>query len=339
MGLPAAAKKQIEDANKLHAEVYSEDKPDETPAAEPSAESEQATTEQVEPPAATEEVVTASPEAAAPAPIQKEETDWEQRYKTLQGKYNAEIPRLNNEIRDLRDLMVKMGERQEQQAHAPQAAPEVVQNKLVTQADIDDYGEDFIDVVRRVAKQEYDPVVQRLEKENEQLRNQVGGVQSGLQQTAKERLLSSLDARMPGWREINQSDEFLAWLGQYDAYSGMRRHDLLLKAFEAGDEARTIAFFEGYRNENAAMAPVDTQPLAAPRKAKVDMETLVAPGMARETKAARAQEGSAKIWTQQQISNFYDKVVAGKYRGREGEKEKRRIEADIIRAANEGRIQ
>lgn len=331
MGMPAAAKKQIKEAEKLHAELYAqaEEKPEtvETPPEEPTEVMQAEETPSAE--VVQEQPVTA-PTEAEPAP--KPETDWEQRYKTLQGKYNAEMPRMNAQIKDLQEVI--------SQLQKPPATPEPVrpsdipQQKLVTDSDIEDYGEEFIDVVRRVAKQEYDPVIQRLEKENQQLRSQVGGVTSGLQQNARERLLSSLEARVPDWREINNSDDFIEWLSHYDPFSGQKRHDLLLSAFEENNEARTIAFFEGYRNENAAVAP-QAEP---PRKTvpSVDMEKLVAPGQVRNTGNVRAQEGSAKVWTHDEINRFYADVVAGRYRGKE--KDKRRMEADIIRAGRENRI-
>ena len=330
MPTPAAAQKLVDEAEALHKEIYDvqEEQPTEDKVETVT------TVEEAEPVTedAPQEPVTAKDESQEPAPIAKEETDWEQRYKTLQGKYNAELPRLQGQVRDLETIIAQMQvvtkpDNDERKPEAPTA-------EIVTAEDVEDYGEDFINVVRRVAQQEYMPLVKKLEAENEQLRSNMGQVQSTVAQTARQRMISALTEQVPTWRDINVSDDFMIWLGEYDAYAGAKRHDLLLKAFEDNDETRTIAFFKGYQNEHAAVTS-EQQPQARP--AKVDLETLVSPGKASEAKSVRAQDGLAgKQWSEHEINLFYQKVTAGKYRGKE--KEKARIEADIIKAAKEGRI-
>lgn len=330
MPTPAAAQKLVDEAEALHKEIYDvqEEQPTEDKVETVT------TVEEAEPVTedAPQEPVTAKDESQEPAPIAKEETDWEQRYKTLQGKYNAELPRLQGQVRDLETIIAQMQVVTKSDNDA--RTPEVQAAEIVTAEDVEDYGEDFINVVRRVAQQEYMPLVKKLEAENEQLRSNMGEVQSTVTQTARQRMLSTLTEQVPTWRDINVSDDFMIWLGEYDAYAGAKRHDLLLKAFEDNDETRTIAFFKGYQNEHAAVTS-EQQPQARP--AKVDLETLVSPGKASEAKSVRAQDGLAgKQWSEHEINLFYQKVTAGKYRGKE--KEKARIEADIIKAAKEGRI-
>ena len=338
--VPAAARKVIAEAEKLHKTIYPEPKAAPTP--DDSVDSE-GQMKPAEAPKAVEKAV--EKPAEAPRAVEKphesvgsQESDWEHRYKTLQGKYNAEIPRLQDQIRDLQTLIATLKKPSVEQSE-PEEDDEVPAKSVryLKDDEISDYGEDFIDVVKRAAKEEFEPLISRLKSENAQLRSQVGGVTSNIQQNVRQRMLESMDRKLPGWREINQSPEFVSWLNGTDPFSGQRRHDLLLKAFEVNDEARTLAFFQGYQNENAVVTSDYQQPATAPqRKPKVDLETLVSPGTPKAGAAPRAQEGSSRIWSQREIARFYDDVTAGKYRSRQ--KDKAKIEAEIIKAANEGRV-
>jgi len=337
--VPAAARKVIAEAEKLHKSIYPE--PKEAPTPDDSVDSE-GQMKPVEAPKAAEKPVEA-PKAVEKAvekpvePVSTPETDWEHRYKTLQGKYNAEIPRLQEQVRDLQSLIATMKTPPVEQSEPEGTDVPQTNIRYLKDDEISDYGEDFIDVVKRAAKEEFEPLISRLKAENAQLRSQVGGVTSNIQQNVRQRMLESMDRKMPGWRDINQSPDFVNWLNGTDPFSGQRRHDLLLKAFEVNDEARTLAFFQGYQNENAVVTSDTQQPTTAPqRKPKVDLETLVSPGTPKAGAAPRAQEGSSRIWSQREIARFYDDVTAGKYRSRQ--KDKAKIEAEIIKAANEGRV-
>lgn len=321
MSMPAAAKRELQKAKEIHEAMYAtevEAAPDvEAPPVEAAP----------EPKAEEAPVVEAAPEPTPQPEVKKDKpTDWEQRYKSLQGKYNKEVPTLSNEVRNLQQLMASMS------PPAPVDKPADTQS-LLTEAEREDYGEDMLSVVRRAAQEALGPELARLKSENEQLRSHFGGVTENIQKSARQTLLDSLDRDLPKWKEINASDEFLDWLSNIDTYSGSKRHDLLLRAFEENDFARTSAFFRGYLNENAAVTSTAQAPDKAPL---LDLDTLTAPGSPKSTGTPRAQEGSATQWTEREVSAFYADVTAGKFRGRE--KDKAKIEAQIIRAASEGRI-
>ena len=326
--VPAAARKVVEEAEKLHKSIYQSKPEDENSKADGEVEA------KAEKPVPAEKSAQADRPAQAEKPAQEApppEENWEHKYKTLQGKYNAEMSRYNEQIRNYQSLLATREKDEEREVAEKETPP-----RYLKEDEIMDYGEDLIDVIKRAAKEEFEPVITRLRKENEQLRSQVGGVTSNIKQSARQKLLDGMDRQAPGWREINKSQDFVAWLAGTDPFSGQRRHDLLIQAFEANDEARTLAFFKSYQNEHAAVTRDTSQPESSARKPKLDMETMVSPGSPKTTGATRAQEGSERIWSQREISRFYDDVTAGKYRSRP--KDKARIEAEIIRAANTGRV-
>lgn len=338
MALPKAAQKQIEAAEKLHAETYPETAaPEGTVLAEvPNDQS----APQGEPSAETvREVPEGEGEAQAPsAPTAETPVDWKHKYDVLQGKYNAEVPRLQQQNEGLNsrlgDMEAQMGQLLQSQ-QAP-AAP-IEAGSYLTEEERTDYGDDMIAVVKKAAREEFEPVVSQLQSENAQLRGLLGGMQQQNVQSARDTMLTDLDGSMSNWREVNQNQEFLGWLENVDPYSGQKKLDLLRQAFENNNTSRVLAFFKGFLNENAAYTP-NQQP-GSSAQAQVSLETLVAPGRAADGGEGRAQDGipQGRVWTQADISGFYRDVNRGVYRN---DPDKRAsLEADLFAAQSEpGRI-
>jgi hypothetical protein len=176
----------------------------------------------------------------------------------------------------------------------------------LTYEDERNFGPEILDVAQRAAKQAMAPAMERLEQENEELRE-------GLQRTVKGSIDRELDAAVPNWRQVNQDVRWFQWLADYDIYSGYRRQDLLNDATAKGDAGRVIAIFRGFLA--AAGQPAQ-------------------PGQA--TAGAQQASGGARIYTRPEIQKLYAQYMRGAYRGREAEW--RALEADIIAAGREGRV-
>jgi hypothetical protein len=143
----------------------------------------------------------------------------------------------------------------------------------------------------------------------------------------KQAIAEALTDSVPGWEAINTSQDFLAWLGNRDVFSGKVKRELLTEAFQDGDAARVVGFFKAFQ-EDSASAPAPTA-----RTPSVDAGTLVAPGTPRSGSPAEAP-GGGRMWTQAEVSQFY----ADARRGRIPAERKAQIEKEIIRAAAEGRV-
>src|SRR6056297_3280590 len=74
------------------------------------------------------------------------EETYEQRWRSLQGKYNAEIPRLHAERRELTKRVEQLEQLLSSLKEAPAAQPDTPAAKLITEQDVEDYG-DSIDVM------------------------------------------------------------------------------------------------------------------------------------------------------------------------------------------------
>jgi hypothetical protein len=183
-------------------------------------------------------------------------------------------------------------------------------------------------------------------------------IETAEQETGKQflnRMHGSMDNTVPGWQQLNEDPNFIAWTKRNDIYSGLNRQELLQRAWYAGDSNRVAAFFQGYLAEEAAVDPAAAQARAAaqggygghaqpngqpaspgspPAPQRVTLEQLAAPGRARV--AATAPTGKP-VWTAEGISSFYMDVASGKFRGRDAERIA--TEADLMSAQREGRIQ
>ena len=345
MALPKKVQEQADLARQIHAEVYPQRKEDDEEKSDKEARDEPSSTPENSE-SASEGEAAGEVQAETPDADQGEKTasgeDWEQKYRVLQGKYNAEVPRLHRELNTLRgemqDLRAAYLEiREQQQPPAEESPNEEPAAKLLSEEDIEDYGEDLINVIKRAAKEELLPELSRLREENQQLKAQLGDVSNVVIESARDKLLNTLDKEVPNWKDINVDENFLQWLEHRDAFSGQRRLDMLHQAFEANDAQRVVAFFEGFIKEHTALKTPQEAPSSGVQP-KVDMDSLVAPGKPKsgEGQTSGSTQPDERVWTQADISAFYRDVRRGVYRGRESEK--RAVEHQIIKAVNENRV-
>lgn len=341
--LPAAVRKQIEQADaiiaQMNKEAPAEQEPEELEAQEAEVKAEPAP----------------EPEAK---PEPKQDTDWKHKYSVLQGKYDAEVPRLTADLReskqDVRSLQdqlrkLEMTIATMQEVNKPKA--DAPSTDLISQEEIDQFGPDLIDLVNRVAKQAVAPYVDQrvgeVKKDLRQVGESVASQQETMAKSAREKLFERLDSSVEGWRTINKQAEFVGWLNQVDEFSGQPRGVLLRAAFDKNDADRVVKFFKGFQKEHAvetsdpeADAPAANE--AAPaQESQQSLETLVAPGTPK-TGSTGAQEGSGKgrIWTRKAISDFYvqknEFIKANP--NRDIPKRMVQLEEDLFMAQRENRI-
>lgn len=327
--IPAAVRRASKRADEKARELGAANVPEEPPADPP--------TDPATPPAETPPADPPADPATPPAPPSVEPaTDWEARYRSLQGKYDAEIPQLRNELSSMRQLIANM----EHKPPAPAAEPSRTTTTVVEipKEEVEAYGEDLIAASQRWAAAKFQPEIEALRNEIAQLR---GGQQQMTVDTAHERVHAGLDRdpELANWRQINSDPEFISWLNQVDPFSGAARVALLGQAYANGDAARCGRFFKSFIAEHTAThqppvsTPTDTPPVGAERPT---LESLAAPGRAAGTGPHGGAPAEKRVWTRADITAFYRDCSAGKYAHREADRG--RIEADIFAAQSEGRI-
>lgn len=279
-------------------------------------------------PVAAPETASAAPAPeVAPAPPAPPQEDWEQKFRTLQGKYNAEVPQVTAKNRALESQVIALTEQVQALAKAAQQA-KPPEKPPVDPRDVEQFGQDLVEMVTRNSqasiKRLADGISEELNKLSQrvsQLEGNVNSVVEDTAQTKEAKFYEELAKAVPQWQTINQSAAFHRWLETVDPVYGVPRQVALTTAHERLDSTRVIAIF-GQFLETVVPAPtLDSQ--TAPRTTNAAPATAPAP-VAQRTITSRDVEA------------FYRDVTRGKYRN--DPETQLRVEAEINAAIAEGRV-
>lgn len=277
------------------------------------------------------------PEAQPQPQPQRTAEYWEQRFNTLQGKYDKEVPTLQARLRaaeaQVSQLHNTVAHLNMARAAEPPPAPAGGQNTAVSAEDVESYGQEFIDKVRAWSGASANNEIASLKHEVERLRGQT---QSATARMTAAQVETALDGQVPGWRETNDDPLFLDWLNNADPFSGQIRLAMLNEAYTKGDVSRTANFFLAFKREQTATSSAGSQQAHTPSQGAgtVPLADLAAPGRGRPVSAGASPE--KRIWTHAQIAAFYRDAAAGRYAANEDLRKK--LENDIFAAGSEGRI-
>lgn len=344
MALPNAVQKQAKRAEQLIKE--NKDRNTGTPPAPAAAPANQPASPSPTPaPAAP--AAAAPPAPPTPEPSPSPANEWEQRFKVLQGKYNAEVPALHSTVRELTDKVGKLQKDLEtaKAAPAPQPSPDFVPSKYLKPEDEKDFDPEMVDLVRRGAREEMEAnlpgllekilpkflepylgkTLKPLQEKVETVATRVETREAREHKTEREKFFDAMDRIIEEktrltFDAINTNPVFLNWLTQKDPRSRRVRQELLEESVAALDAEWAASFYTDFvaENPNAVVAP------SAP--------TITPP----RSGGGEAPRPQGKTWTTSEISAFYKDVSIGRYKGREAEKQQ--LEIDIYAARREGRV-
>lgn len=269
------------------------------------------------------------PEEAKPAdtsPTDVEDETFKQKYKTLMGKYDAEVPRLHQQVREMTEATKQLQEELKALKVEPTKSKEKV--SLVTDADRAEFGEELLDVQRRVAQEvsqgyegrleQQDAVIKELREELAKTGSQVGEV--GFSQR--------LNQAVPDFPQIDNDERWVAWLNEHDPMLRGPRRVQAQQAFDAGD-VEAIAHYVSMWKETLA-APTEAKPNQA------ELEKQVAPNRSANSVRTQSTTQNSKIYSPKDADRAWNKVRTLNTRGQYAEAEK--LEADLTAAYMEGRV-
>jgi hypothetical protein len=313
--VPQAARKQIKEANRLQAEFAN---PNAAPAAN------------APPPSATPVV------EAQPDPLKVVE----HKYNVLAGKYNKETAELRGsaaalaaENARLQRMLVETAQQRAPASATPAPRAEEQFNLSgVTAKEREEYGEELVTLMAKIAKSNSGAEVARLTQELNAMKGQVQATVQVGQQTRMEKVWQALDSQVPTWRVLNDSQQFLDWLQNVDIMSGMPRQAGLTQAFESGDSHRVVGIFKRFIEEDSSARP--TSQGDAPPAAQLNRETLIAPASGRGSGEGAPNGANKQVYTEQDIADFYSRVQ----RKRIDPEEAKAFEAELQLAVREGRV-
>lgn len=255
----------------------------------------------------------AAPTSTPPAPASTEGDDkWEARYKTLHGKYNAEVPRLHAALKERETKLNSLTE----EVEALKASLAKPKESLVKPEEVNEFGEPLVDLIRRAAREE----VSVKDTEIAQLKKRLESFEVQTTQTKEVGFFEKLAQMVPDWMAINDDPDFHAWLGEVDELTGYQRQSILSQAEEKRDADRVARFFNAFKKVQQESAAASVQSL----------ESQVAPVTTRTPETPPGK----KIWTRAEVADFYARARAGEY----SDEQEAAMENEIQLAIRERRI-
>jgi hypothetical protein len=341
MAVPEQVRKQIEAAEDRMKEISGSQEVETTDPAGVPASSEAVSTSQANDADKTVQSSGASEQSTREDP---NSDTYAQRWRTLQGQFNAEVPRLRGANKELQTRVAQLENLLSSVSNTSTAASATPQStqKFVTDDDVAEYG-DSIDMMRKVSREEVGSLqgkIAQLEGVIANLSQSMSGsvipqVQRVAQQqaaSAEERFWGSLAQRVPDWQRINNDQDFQSWLLDIDPLTNTSRQTHLEIAQRDLDVNRVTAFFNAFTAASGKFTP---QANAQPNRSASELEKQIAPGRARGSAGGSAGQ-TAKTYAPDDIKKFFNDVRSGRYKGRETERD--RVERDIFAAQREGRI-
>lgn len=248
MGLPKQIQRQVEEVKRLEEAIAAEKQPQqpEQQAQDPAANEPQAVESVAEQPK--QEVrVEAQPIEAKPQQPDSEVAKWEHKYKSLANHYTAFAKEQNAKIADLTRQLEELSKK----VVEPQKAEPA--NKLVTDKDVEQFGDDLIDLQRRVAREvasHYEAKIAALEAKIAENDAALGSVTSQQQQSVAERFYAQLNAAVPQWEQWQETSECQEFLGSRVMGAKFTWNDVLQQAAQDADPARAAEVFKAFVQAN-----------------------------------------------------------------------------------------
>jgi hypothetical protein len=322
MSLPRQVQDTLKELEKIEEQLAAEQRtPKEPKAADAPDNQQQAQPQNTDPAPAPEP----APEVKAEKPVEPPVADekWEQKYKTLKGMYDAEVPRLHAQVKDLTARLDSL-----QRAPEPKPEPKAaaVHEKLVTDADVQAFGEDLIEVQRKVAREvaaEFRKDLDDLKAENVKLREQLTTTGTKVSESTFETRLHRL---VPDFEEVNVDPRWIDWLNEVDPLLRGPRKTVAEQAYISGD-AEGVAYYVKMFKDSLGT-------VEQPKPKAAELERQIQPSRSAASAPTVAPKG--KVYTDSQIQDMYRKASQMASRGQL--EDARKLEAEIDSAFMEGRV-
>lgn len=299
MALPAAVQRQVEEAEALQQQLYApQPAPDQPVEAPTEAVTEAAATEEAAPTNVVELPRPAEPATPSPeAPKSREEDPayWRQRFQTVSGILDTEVPRLTAQVKEQSAQIQQLLRQLEQ----PKAAEQPKDGALVTSKDEEDFGSDLIDMVRRCAletvRREFAPMTAKLEKLEKELQEKLSAVAGRVEKSDADKFWDKVKTHVPDWDAIDNDPSWWEFLNTTPEFAEDSYRELAARAIQKGDATKIANLVKLWRGP--VVAPVPPVPPATPTPPaapKPELQRQVAPSTSR---ASAPVQPTGQIWT------------------------------------------
>ena len=212
-----------------------------------------------------------------------------QQYSVLQGKYNAEVPRLTQENNDMRSqistlianqnalqTIVDTLSRTSDQPEKQDTATIALAINDVDPANFEGYGPEMSELATMANALKHE--LTEAKKELAFLRQEQGKTSKEVETQGQSQFISKkdnyfrdLDTAIPAWETINMDPIFLNWLAGQDGYTGRTKSNAIVAASEALNAPIVIRIFKDFLAETGYKIP------AAASTPQYDINSLIVP--------------------------------------------------------------
>jgi hypothetical protein len=293
----------------------------------------------------TEKPDDSKPEAEAPEHLEKptevekvevedENSDtWKRRYEILEGKYKAEVPRFAQQIRELTTALNDLKGQVEANKQVKTEVPETKKPEtLVTPKDQDAFGEDLIDLARRVTREETSVLNQKIDQLTRaiaaiaSLPKQVGEIVEKQALTEDQQFWKDIGTAVPDWDIVDADPAWIAHLDTKAKYVNGTHRDLANIAIQARDVKAIVELVEDWKAQSGYKAAKDDK-----LKNQKELESQITPNKANTAPPPKA-EAKTYTWAE------YDAAYSPTASRMKSPAEVLAIQAEMEKAFLEGRI-
>jgi len=256
---------------------------------------------------------------------------FEAKYKVLQGKYNAEVPQLREEIKTLKQQLdsqpapvdeskyQKTIDELQRKLDAKESQP-VTSNQELDEYIASEYGAELANAIQNMINRHAAP------KSNDdvtQLRQKVEDIERNNQQSQHEMKISTLKQTLKSqgidFEQTDTDPMFHDWLAKEEGQTGQSRSVFMQNHFASGNIAKTAAFYAAFKAQERSS--YQKNPLAN----HVDVSS---------NHSAPDSGAESDMWSGDDI----DRLYKDQREGRISEAEFKKQEQSLNRAMQEGRV-
>jgi hypothetical protein len=251
---------------------------------------------------------------------QDEEDLYRNKYLTLKGKYDAEVPTLHKELKELKENIFGKIDELAKTKNSVEETDDLGDDEIA--AFKEEYGEDLVQYLDKYLEAKLKSASQETANEViKPLEEKVQSVEDSQIAAAKEEFATYLDENVKGeWQKAADDPKFIKFLEKTDPSGLYTYGDLLTEYNNNWDHEKMAKVFNIFYEGNPKKE-------APPQK-----DAIVAPS--RKTEHSVPTGGDKIIWTEESMQQFYKDDRARKIPAEESAK----LWEDLMLAASEGRI-
>lgn len=256
-----------------------------------------------------------------PTEVSREDTVdyWKHRFDVIQGKYHAETADLRGQVSSLRDTL-------EAFVAEPPKQPQSTFDNVLDNLE-EEYGEEFSNALNTRIQT---LVNAELSKVSSKVDQEISSVKQVQAQNEEQLFQDSIAKFVPNWTSINTDPMFIDWLdNNVESFSGFNFMSILRSAYSNRDLDKVTKIFSTYidavkrtKQQQPSVSQEQVSMISPPRRGSVTSNTL--------------DNNSGKVFTQAEIQEFYQKLNAGDFKGKDDYV--RQTKLAILQANADGRI-